>query len=466
MGKVTAPTIIQTPAHPNNFAYGRVGGRNGQFTFHHVVGSADSAASVFKNPNRQASSTYIVTDKPGIIYQPVHIDNASYADGNWESNQRAITCEHHGDWRNGYWNETVVQNSAQLVAWLRDNGYITHYKRHRDVSRIATSCSADFPCEEVWNRASRIIEEAYKAAPKPQELPNIKWTKLDTPRVYVTNKNCNLWDFNQVGWLGFANGVKAFPQGSRIEIYGEAYNERLNATYLVTKFSFEKRITNGFNKADLDVYVEPKPVEPEWIKNRADLKTPVKMMVHVPQAAVYSLVDGAVIKHLGQGTWVDFEQETTFRGKKYLISSYAKKQGMPNGILAEEVSVPAEKGNEKPEWLTAWEDISDIPMYARCDTDVVDLDDGKTVAVKKRKEQVQVIGTTNWHSHKYAIIDKEKGHGIRLDDLDKKPVEDKEITLEKNQPRIEAIENRLSIIEKFIEYLKTFLSAIFKNFKK
>ena len=54
--------------------------------------------------------------------------------------------------------------------------------------------------------------------------------------------------------------VKPFNKGEKINIYGKCVNETLNATYLVTEYSFTKRITNGFNQADLDVYVEPAPV--------------------------------------------------------------------------------------------------------------------------------------------------------------------------------------------------------------
>ncbi|MGN6642559.1 MAG: hypothetical protein ACTHKU_06105, partial [Verrucomicrobiota bacterium] len=70
MGKVAAPSIVFKPAHPNNYAVGRAnGGRNGQYTLHHVVGSAESAVAVFQNPNRQASSTFIVSATPGLVYQ-------------------------------------------------------------------------------------------------------------------------------------------------------------------------------------------------------------------------------------------------------------------------------------------------------------------------------------------------------------------------------------------------------------
>ena len=60
--------------------------------------------------------------------------------------------------------------------------------------------------------------------------------------------------------------VKQFKQGEEIVIAGQCVNETLGATYLVTKYSLDKKITNGFNQSDLDLVVIPpaptKPVEP------------------------------------------------------------------------------------------------------------------------------------------------------------------------------------------------------------
>lgn len=155
---VPRPNIVWRGAHPNNFTYGRPGaGRDGRNTQHHVVGSAESAVLVFNQASRGASAHFVVTDVPGLIYQCVDLDNTAYTDGNWESNIRAVTVEHHGDWRNGYDNPTVRENSAMLAAWLRDQGIVTYPLRHRDVSQIATACPADLPVEAIWDRATEII---------------------------------------------------------------------------------------------------------------------------------------------------------------------------------------------------------------------------------------------------------------------------------------------------------------------
>ena len=102
---------------------------------------------------------------------------------------------------------------------------------------------------------------------------------------------------------------------------------------------------------------------------------------------------------------------------------------MPNGVKRADVGVPAEPPvNEKPEWLKNWKDIEDVKMYARADTDLVDLINGTTIKVIPRGTEIAVASTTEWHNHKYAITEystgKQLAQGIRLDDLDMKPVND------------------------------------------
>lgn len=470
MGKVSAPTIIQKPAHPNNYTRGRVGGRNGQHTFHHVVGSADSAAAVFQNPSRQASSTFIVTATPGVVYQAVSMDDTSWADGNLASNRRAITVEHHGDWRNGYRNETVIQNAAQLVAWLRDNGIVNHYRRHREVSTVYTLCSADLPVDEIWARATSIINAAYAnntPVTPPVTKADLAWEKLAKPVEYVLNKDAKLWNFNQTAWSGFGTGVSSFKKGDRVTIFGKVTNRTLGATYLLTEYSYTKGITNGFNTADLDVYVAPAPVptKPEWERNLKDI-TPVKLQVLTAQTPIVNLLDGSIVKQLGGGTWVDFTKVTTVGGVEYLISSWSANNGVANGIKRADVGVPEEPSNEKPAWLEKWEDIEDVDMYARADTDLVNLEDGSTIKVIPRGTKIRVASTTEWFGHKYAITeystDKKEGRGIRIDDLDLKPVSDEPNTPAPEQPEIEVVDKNIVIafLEMIGNLIKEFVNKL------
>lgn len=469
MSNVSAPTIIQKPAHPNNYAVGRQGGRNGQFTFHHIVGSADSAVAVFQNPNRQASSTYIVTDIPGVIYQPVNLDNTSYADGSWASNSRSVTCEHHGDWRNGYRNETVIQNSALLLAWLRDIGVVNHWYRHREVSTLYTLCSADLPVDEIWSRATTIIQQANTdvSPTPPATSAKLTWTKFDTVKKYVFNKDAKLWDFNQTAWSGFGDGIKGFNSGDMVDIYGQVVNENLKSVYYLTEYSFTKGVTNGFNKADLTEYIAPVDTTPEWVKNRKNIEA-VKLMVLPAQTPLYSLLDLSVIKNIAQGTWIDFIQSTTVQGKEYLISSYSGQNGLPNGILREAVGVPAVEPNEKPEWLKNWQDIADVTMYARCDTDLVNLEDGSTIKVVPLGTAIEVASSTEWFGHKYAITkystEKMEARGIRIDDLDMKPIDTSgtPVPPAETQPEIKTI--NANVVIAFLESLIITITKLITDF--
>lgn len=459
MGKVAAPTIIFKPAHPNNFARGRVGGRNGQKTDHHVVGSADSAAAVFQNPNRQASSTYIVTDIPDVIYQPVSEDDTSYCDGNLASNRRSITIEHHGDWRFGYRNETVIANAAKLTAWLRDRGVVNHKYRHREISP-GTQCCADLPVDEIWNRATQIINDAYNQPAPPPPVTNavLHWERFAAPVEYYFNKATKLWNFNQTAWSGFGAGIKEFPANDRVMIVGKVFNETLNSTYLLTDYSFSNKITNGFNEKDLTRYVAPAPdpVKPEWQRNFKDI-APIKFMVLTAQTPIVNLNDLSVIKQLGQGTYVDFVASTTVNGVEYLISSYSKEHGQPNGIKRADVGVPAAPpNNEKPTWLSTWYDIEDVDMYVRADTDLVNLEDGSTIKVLTRGTKIRVASMTEWFGHKYAITqystEKKEGRGIRIDDLDLKPViNDDPVDPAPVQPDITEIKSFLKMIRDLID---------------
>lgn len=523
---VVSPTFVQRPAHPNNFSRGRVGGRNGQCTFHHIVGSAEVAALTFANPGRQASSTYSVTDIPGVIFQHVSVNDTSYADGNGASNARAITIEHHGDWRFGYYSEVVINNSALLIAWLISQGLIDHWYRHRDVSLLGTQCCADLPVEEIWRRADALL--GGKASPVAAGAKNadIIWKKYPTVTRYRVNKATSLWRFDAKSW-DTVGSVQKFSAGEIIEIAGEGFNPDLNATYLVSAFSFDKKIANGFNRADLDkitntpaapatpaasiiswfklpkpveyqlkrdatlwdfnrekhadmkaikqlkkgdrftaaanstntklgstyavaefsyksrstiginladleAYVPPKepavPVTPEWQRNLKDIAAQ-KLIVLGAQAALVNLETGATIKQIGGGTVVDVVKTTKVAGVEYLISSYSASVGAGSGMKRAELGVPvAPPSKEKPAWLERWEDIEDQNMYARADTNLYNLEDSAVVKVIPRGEKVRVASTTEVFGQRYALTEYStklmEGRGIRLDDLDLKPVTD------------------------------------------
>jgi hypothetical protein len=354
MGKVPAPNIIWKGAHSSNFTVGRPGGsRNGQETFHHVVGSADSAVAVFKNPSRGASSHFVVTATPGVIYQCVNLKDTAWTDGNWQSNLRSITVEHHGDWRNGYNNAVVLENAAKLVAWLRDQGLVTHAVRHRQVSTTGTICPADFPVEAVWNRATQIIKDynAPKPAPQPEWLKNRKATSVK--RVYAQKDGLRL--INLADPSKFADS-RVFAINQDFEIGSETTVSGVK--YYLTVSSTNANLPNGIRASEVaqtpyvpPVVTPPKPETPAWVDSIIDIDN--REMYVLRATPLIDLENGHPYIKDGKETWFqvgdvikDVSAQVIISGKTYMLTEYAydqTKKGnwkqFANGIDASDLSL-------------------------------------------------------------------------------------------------------------------------------
>ena len=412
--------------------------------------SFNGVVNTLMNPARQASAHDVVGD--GVVQPLVRKADTSWCTGNANAYTYSIETDPQiiYRWRAGGDKAKANRIFETLAERMADVAMHDKTWRPHKYWNPSTACN---PIEwaDVMRRAKEVWQQKYGGgtpkppAPTPPSAAVIEWSKFANPSEFTANKQpTNLWNFNQTSWSGFKNAIKQFNKGDKITIFGKAVNKTLGATYLLTEYSFNNRITNGFNQADLTLFVPPKPdpVVPEWQKNLKDI-TPVKLMVLTPQTPIVNLENSSTIKQLGQGTWVDFTKQTTVKGVVYLISSYSASHAMPNGIKKSDVGIPAEPPtNEKPEWLENWQDIEDVTMYTRADTDLVNLEDGETIKVIPRGTPVEVASTTEYFSHKYAIskysTDKKLGQGIRLDDLDMKPIEnDTPIEPAPEQPSIE-----------------------------
>lgn len=456
-----------TPASQTRAIYGRDPSRNeGAGHWWDDPARFPSFAGVvatLMNPARQASAHDVVGD--GVVQPLVRKADTSWCTGNANPFTYSIETDPQiiYRWRAGGDKAKANRIFETLCERIADVSMHDKVWRPHKYWQPSTVCN---PIEwaDVMRRAKEIWKAKYQtpAQPKPPANANIVWEKFAKPIEYVCNKQpTKLWDFNQITWGGFGSGIKNFNKGDRIDIYGKATNKTLDSVYLVTEYSFTKKITNGFNQTDLTQYVAPQPptpVKPEWERNLADI-TPVKLMVLPAQTPIVNLNDLSAIKQLGQGTWIDFTKRTTVKGVEYLISSYSATNAMPNGIKRSDVGVPADPpANEKPEWLKNWRDIEDVDMYTRADTDLVNLDDGSTVKVIPRGTKVEISSTTEWHGHKYAITvystDKKEGRGIRIDDLDMKPVGDN--TPVEPSPEQPTIEDNVNWLVKAIKAILAF----------
>lgn len=394
MARVPKPQIIWKGAHPNNFTVGRPnGGRNGQETFHHVVGSADSAVLVFNNPSRGASSHFVVTDKPNVIYQCVDMNNTAWTDGNWASNLRAVTVEHHGDWRGGYNNATVRENAAKLAAWLRDQGIVNHAIRHRQVSTTGTVCPADFPVEAVWNRASEIIQYYKDLDNTPQWLKDRKPLNIT---VYSHKDGLflrNLLDPN--------NAVDSRRWGINQSFDIGGYTIVGGKKYFITKSSMGTNAAAGLLEGEVKTTKWVAPVPPVTLV-KTDKYNPAKKfkfnqnaeLVNIP-AGTRATVSGKIDYAAGETIDTIAELMHYSNGKNFYRSKYSVDSGVMRGFVAStltEVVPPAEPPvppiPTTPAWVDDIKEEPKRPMYVLRATPLIDLENGHPYIDPKTNKEV------------------------------------------------------------------------------
>lgn len=198
--------------------------------------------------------------------------------------------------------------------------------------------------------------------------------------------------------------------------------------------------------------------KPEWVKNRRDYKGEKLSVIAADGARVLNLVTNALVNDtiIPKGTRVDIVQETTVGGKKYYISNYAAKKGLPYGIIADKLGVPAvEPEREKPEWLKNLKDIADVDMWTRSEAPVLRLADGVVHERLPINTKVRITHATHIIDSDLMVIE---GGELAVETiyLSDKPIDKPHDDLEK----------RISLLEKLVKTIIDFLSGLFKNFKK
>ncbi len=367
---VPKPRIIWKGAHPSNYTVGRPNGRrDGQQTEHHIVGSEDSAILVFQRASRNASAHYVVGDRD--ITQMVNLNDTSWADGNWASNLRSITIEHEGGWeyKNGKYGPYSIgmqNNAAKLVAWLRDQGYVTHYRLHRDVTSGSTSCPGDLPYQAIWDKASAIIKQynAPTPPPQPEWLKNRQVLPKDMSKdfkVYSHKAGIYLYDLDSKlvpadtrRW-----GINQdFQIGGTTKVGG--------VTYYITRSSVNTNAATGLRDSEISKtpYVVPKPTPPpvpvpppqpetpSWVDSIIDETNTTQYVLRA--TPLIDLENGRpYLDADGKETWFkagdiikDISAHTIVAEKKYVLTEFAfgkvtagewKKWG--NGIDGNDLSV-------------------------------------------------------------------------------------------------------------------------------
>lgn len=260
-------------ANGNNYEVGRAGYKINGIVVHHAAStSLSSIGTVFSDPERRASAQYGVGGKE--IHQYVSEANTAWHCGNWYGNHATVGIETTNSTGSPNWKvadqtlETLIKLVADIAKrnnlgklWLDPSADYPTLSGHKDWYGAATACPGPYLYPKLQYIADKANEINYPPAPKKAELV---WTKAEKVEEYICNKQpTNLWNFDSTTWDG-CKSVKTFNKGDRVTIYGSVLNKSLNAVYLLTEYSFTKKIANGFNKGDLDKVIQPAPTpEPE-----------------------------------------------------------------------------------------------------------------------------------------------------------------------------------------------------------
>lgn len=398
------------------------------------------------NPARQASCHDIVGD--GVVQPLVRKADTSWCTGSANAYTYSIETDPQivYRWRAGGDKAKANRIYNTLCERIADVSMHDKVWRPHKYWKPSTACN---PIEwaDVMRGAKAVWQKKYG---KPSQ-PSVNWRSMDDPRKMVTTRDVRIYDVKTGRTVG-----STIPKGTVIDMASKTTYK--GTYYLRSKYSTSKKLNHGVKRAYMTELPKPKP---EWVRNIKDIK-PVKLTVLVPQTPIVDLETGKAIKQLGKGTVVDFTKSTVVKNVEYLISSYSATNAMPNGIKRKDVGVPAKPPvNEKPEWLKNWTDIEDVVMYARADTDLVNLEDGSTIKTIPLGTEIEIASTTEYFNHKYAITkystDKKLGQGIRLDDLDMKPIEN---PTEPDKPAPEQPD-----IEEQVNWLVDAIKAILAFFK-
>ncbi len=243
------PDLEWIPANEANYMSWRNGTPVRHIAYHHVVGPASSAIARFQQPSQVSAHFVVASDR---IYCMVDTDDTAFCNGVWASNLESVCIEHEGDWRNGYRNEGVIQQSAILTAWLRSLYPEASPIRHRDV--MATACPGDLPVEEIWDRATTLLNPPKPAPTTPEWLKN---RKAFSKTMYVQVGNTQLWNLDNPSQPAdgrlFAVNTEV-KIGSKTTVGGQ--------DYYITEYSTGKNIGAGYRAVSLADKPYHEPAQP------------------------------------------------------------------------------------------------------------------------------------------------------------------------------------------------------------
>jgi hypothetical protein len=210
----------------------------------------------------------------------VNPDNVAWASQSGNPTTVSVELSPHLD-AEGY-------KKAGWLAWQLEQRYGRTLRFYKHSDWYKTSCPGTIDPNRIRAEADKWKNGGYNPAPVEPPKPPVgtplidEWTLWkDGEITYSANKpQTHLYDLSTAKKWPDVKIVKTFDQGARLVLVGSFKNTALNATYYVTRYSFDRKVANGFNPVDLDIYVEPDrppivPVEPEQPTDPVEPTDPV-----------------------------------------------------------------------------------------------------------------------------------------------------------------------------------------------
>ena len=271
-------------AAATNQTAGRGGKAIDRITIHHTAALNNTLRYLWADPARNGSSHFFVSDS--VIEQYVDTDNTAWTNGNFDSNQRSITIETNGDWRNGYHNQGTLNNLKRLLVELRRHYPHTRITYHMDESSTITLCPADLKHKGYalteWNNAWAVLNPP-APTPTPTPTPAITYEPIAKKQIQLI-RDANLWNFNFIKWSD-AKSVGSYPTGYVVSNVVAIATNALGAKYYMTEYSYNNgtiRATNGYNVTDVKDYTTPPVVIPPTEPTPPPVVPPVPVPPPVP----------------------------------------------------------------------------------------------------------------------------------------------------------------------------------------
>ena len=275
------------PAALSNQTAGRGGKAIDRITVHHTAANNTTLRYLWADPARNGSSHFFVSDSA--IEQYVDTDNTAWTNGNFDSNQRSITIEVNGDWRNGYYNQGTLNNLQRLFVELRRHFPHTRLTYHMDeIDKSAypggTVCPADLKHKgyalAVWNNAWAVLNPP---TPTPAPTPAISYRAIPMKQIQL-KRDANLWNFNFTKWSD-AKSMGSYPTGYVVSKVVAIATNQLGGEYYMTEYSYANgaiKATNGFNVVDVKDYTTPPVIIPPSEPTPPPVTPPVPVPPLVP----------------------------------------------------------------------------------------------------------------------------------------------------------------------------------------